>query len=103
LQRELEKAATPGLFLTPSDLHHIGFGELAHFEKLPPAEKGRDGKFKRTKRSGGEPFERICVLMPPELVGGRPGNRRLSDFLPLLSRARWVNPICANAHIRPSK
>jgi hypothetical protein len=32
-----------------------------HFEKLPPAEKGRDGKFKRTKRSGGEPFERICV------------------------------------------
>jgi hypothetical protein len=56
LQRELEKAATPGLFLTPSDLHHIGFGELAHFEKLPPAEKGRDGKFKRTKRSGGEPF-----------------------------------------------
>ena len=39
-----------------------------HFEKLPPAEKGRDGKFKRTKRSGGEPLERICVLMPPELV-----------------------------------
>ena len=39
-----------------------------HFEKLPPAEKGRDGKFTRTKRSGGEPFERICVLMPPELV-----------------------------------
>jgi hypothetical protein len=29
LQHELEKAATPGLFLTPSDLHHIGFGELA--------------------------------------------------------------------------
>ena len=40
----------------------------SHFEKLPPAEKGRDGKFKRTKRSGGEPFERVCVLMPPELV-----------------------------------
>jgi hypothetical protein len=29
LPRELEKAATPRLFLTPSDLHHIGFGELA--------------------------------------------------------------------------
>jgi hypothetical protein len=28
---------------------------LPHFEKLPPAEKGRDGKFTRTKRSGGEP------------------------------------------------
>jgi hypothetical protein len=41
---------------------------LPHFEKLQPAEKGRDGKFTRTKRSGGEPFERICVLMPPELV-----------------------------------
>jgi hypothetical protein len=39
-----------------------------HFEKLPPAEKGRNGKFTRTKRSDGEPFERICVLMPPELV-----------------------------------
>src|ERR1700730_37658 len=39
-----------------------------HFEKLPPAEKGRDGKFTRIKRRGGEPFERICVLMPPELV-----------------------------------
>ena len=41
---------------------------LPHFEKLPPAEKGRDGKFTRTKRSGAEPFERVCVLMPPELV-----------------------------------
>jgi hypothetical protein len=39
-----------------------------HFEKFPPAEKGRDGKFTRTKRSGGEPFERICVLMPLELL-----------------------------------
>jgi hypothetical protein len=39
-----------------------------HFEKLPPAEKGRDGKFRRNRLSGGEPFERICVLMPPEVV-----------------------------------
>jgi hypothetical protein len=49
---------------------------LPHFEKLPPAEKGGDGKFTRTKRSGGEPFERICVLMPPELVEAVLGNRR---------------------------
>jgi hypothetical protein len=41
---------------------------VSPYEKLPPAEKGRDGKFKPNKRSGGEPFERICVLMPPELV-----------------------------------
>ena len=39
-----------------------------HFEKLPPAEKGRDGKFRQNKRSAGEPFERICVLMPHEVV-----------------------------------
>src|SRR3984893_12686760 len=59
--RRMPAPPAPPFFFQQSEL-------LPHFEKLPPAEKGRDGKFKRTKRSGGEPFERVCVLMPPELV-----------------------------------
>src|SRR5262249_18030199 len=36
------------------------------FVKLPPADKGRNGKF--VKRGRGNPFEMICVLMPPAIV-----------------------------------
>jgi hypothetical protein len=37
-----------------------------HFEKLPPAEKGRDGKFR--KRARGEPFRLVNVVMPPPVI-----------------------------------
>lgn len=62
-----------------------------HFEKLPPAEKGRDGKFTRTKRSAGTPFE-LPSLWKPFWKSPRTLNCQPQQFGAERSYSGWELP-----------